>query len=85
MKIFKDFHKNIIGKGGATIKKIKEETDTRIDLPSMDSDSDSITVTGRRDNVERAREMIEKIQREIVCTPVARAIIYLITESDRRV
>ncbi|VDM70698.1 unnamed protein product [Strongylus vulgaris] len=33
--IFKEFHKHIIGKGGATIKKIREETQTRIDLPEV--------------------------------------------------
>lgn len=67
VRIFKDFHKNIIGKGGATIKKIRDETDTKIDLPSMVSDSDSIKVTGKRENVERARDMIENIQKELVC------------------
>ncbi|KAJ1348733.1 hypothetical protein KIN20_004105 [Parelaphostrongylus tenuis] len=35
--IFKEFHKHIIGKGGATIKKIREETQTRIDLPESNS------------------------------------------------
>lgn len=65
VRIFKDFHKNIIGKGGATIKKIREETDTKIDLPSVVSDSDSIKVTGKKQNVEKARAMIEQIQKEL--------------------
>ncbi|XP_059138756.1 vigilin-like [Physella acuta] len=63
--IFKDFHKNIIGKGGNTIKKIREETDTKIDLPSEISDSDVITITGKKANVEKAREKIEAIQKEL--------------------
>lgn len=46
--IFKQFHKSIIGKGGATIKKIKQDTDTKIDLPEPGSDSDMITITGRK-------------------------------------
>ncbi|XP_013393954.1 vigilin [Lingula anatina] len=63
--IFKQFHKNIIGKGGATIKKIREETDTRIDLPSEASDSDVIVITGKRQNVETAKAKIEAIQKEL--------------------
>lgn len=63
--IFKDFHKNIIGKGGITIKKIREETDTKIDLPSENSDSDVITITGKKLNVEKAQAKIETIQKEM--------------------
>lgn len=63
--IFKQFHKFVIGKGGANIKKIKEETDTRIDLPAEGSQSDNIVITGRKDAVEAAKEMILKIQNEM--------------------
>jgi len=66
VKIFKDFHKNIIGKGGATIKKIRDETNTRIDMPNVMNDSDSIKVTGKRADVEKAVAMIEQIQKELV-------------------
>jgi len=65
VKIFKDFHKNVIGKGGATIKKIRDETDTRIDLPNQMSASDTIQITGKKENVEKAITMIEKIQKEL--------------------
>ncbi|XP_053378526.1 vigilin-like [Mercenaria mercenaria] len=63
--IFKDFHKNVIGKGGATIRKIREETDTRIDLPTEASDSDVIVITGKKPNVEAAKKKIEAIQKEL--------------------
>lgn len=63
--IFKDFHKNIIGKGGATIRKIREETDTRIDLPNEASDSDVIVITGKKENVEAAKQKIEAIQKDL--------------------
>lgn len=63
--IFKDFHKNIIGKGGATIRKIREETDTRIDLPNKPSESDVIVITGKKPNVEAAKKKIEAIQKEL--------------------
>ncbi|VDN04210.1 unnamed protein product [Thelazia callipaeda] len=63
--IFKEFHKHIIGKGGANIKKIREETQTRIDLPSGASNEDKIRVTGKKANVEKAVEQLTKIQNEL--------------------
>ncbi|MBN3310667.1 VIGLN protein, partial [Amia calva] len=63
--IFKQFHKNIIGKGGANIKKIREETNTKIDLPTENSNSEVIVITGRKGNCEVARDRILAIQREL--------------------
>ncbi|XP_060796335.1 LOW QUALITY PROTEIN: vigilin [Neoarius graeffei] len=63
--IFKQFHKNIIGKGGANIKKIREETNTKIELPTEDSDSEMIVITGKRSNCEAARDRILTIQRDL--------------------
>ncbi|VDP04005.1 unnamed protein product [Heligmosomoides polygyrus] len=63
--IFKEFHKHIIGKGGATIRKIREETQTRIDLPEGDSGEERIAVTGKKANVEKAIEQLNKIQNEL--------------------
>ncbi|XP_007910050.1 high density lipoprotein binding protein a [Callorhinchus milii] len=74
--IFKQFHKNIIGKGGANIKKIREETLTRIDLPAENSNSEMIVITGKKANCELARNRILSIQKELaniteveVCIP----------------
>ncbi|XP_032367204.1 vigilin [Etheostoma spectabile] len=63
--IFKQFHKNIIGKGGANIKKIREETNTKIDLPTENSNSEMIIITGKKSNCEAARDRILAIQREL--------------------
>ncbi|KAM9833278.1 vigilin [Syngnathus typhle] len=63
--IFKQFHKNIIGKGGANIKKIREETNTKIELPTENSNSETIVITGKKANCEAARERILAIQREM--------------------
>jgi predicted PilT family ATPase len=63
--IFKQFHKNVIGKGGGTIRKIRDETDTKIELPSEANDSDVITITGKKENVEKARAKIEAIQKDL--------------------
>jgi len=63
--IFKQFHKFVIGKGGATIKAIRKETDTKVDLPESGSDSDVITITGKKENVEKAQKKIATIQAEM--------------------
>ncbi|KAK2490649.1 hypothetical protein MC885_010910 [Smutsia gigantea] len=74
--IFKQFHKNIIGKGGANIKKIREESNTKIDLPAENSNSETIIITGKRANCEAARSRILSIQKDLaniaeveVCIP----------------
>ena len=64
--IFKQFHKFVIGKGGANIRRIRDETDTRIDLPDSSTDSDMITITGKKENVVKAVEAIQQIQSEMV-------------------
>ena len=46
---------------------IRDETDTRIDLPNETSESDAIMITGKRENVEKAKARIEAIQKELVC------------------
>merc|ERR1719292_3941 len=63
--IFKQFHKYVIGKGGANIRRIRDETDTKIDLPDSGSDSDMITITGKKENVVKAVEAIQQIQSEM--------------------
>uniref|UniRef100_A0A9J2PCM1 K Homology domain-containing protein n=1 Tax=Ascaris lumbricoides TaxID=6252 RepID=A0A9J2PCM1_ASCLU len=63
--IFKEFHKHIIGKGGANVRKIREDTQTRIDLPGGESGEDKITVTGKKANVEKAVEQLTQIQNEL--------------------
>ena len=56
---------SLIGKGGANIKKIRDETDTKIDLPDSGSDSDMITITGREANVKKAADKIQEIQSQM--------------------
>ena len=63
--IFKQFHKYIIGKGGANIKKIRDETQTQIDLPAEGDKNEVIVITGKKENVKDARERIMKIQEEL--------------------
>ncbi|GAB6018560.1 hypothetical protein CHUAL_000255 [Chamberlinius hualienensis] len=63
--IYKQFHKFIIGKGGVNIKKIRDETGTKIELPAEGSESDVIVITGKQPNVELAQQKILAIQNEL--------------------
>ena len=63
--VFKQFHRNIIGKEGKTIRQIKDETNTRIKVPNERSAKDSITITGRQKDVEEAKRRILEIQSQL--------------------
>uniref|UniRef100_A0A182XCS0 K Homology domain-containing protein n=1 Tax=Anopheles quadriannulatus TaxID=34691 RepID=A0A182XCS0_ANOQN len=63
--VFKQFLKYIIGKGGANIKKIRDETQTKIDLPSESDTNELIVITGKKENVKAACDRIQKIQNEM--------------------
>ena len=45
---------------------MREETDTKIDVPPEGSDVTVVTVSGPKDNVDKAREMLEKTQKALV-------------------
>ena len=45
---------------------VREETDTRIDVPPEGGDVTVITVSGPKDNVDKAREMLESTQKALV-------------------
>jgi len=64
LPIFKQFHKFIIGKGGTTIRQIRQDTNTRVDLPASGSDSDIIVLTGKKEDVLKAQAKIQQIQSE---------------------
>ncbi|XP_025416174.1 vigilin-like [Sipha flava] len=63
--IFKQFHKLSPGKRAIFIKKIREETDTRIFLPREGDNKDFIKVMGNKRKVLIAYDMIKEIQNEI--------------------
>uniref|UniRef100_A0A8C7FU15 Vigilin n=1 Tax=Oncorhynchus kisutch TaxID=8019 RepID=A0A8C7FU15_ONCKI len=66
--IFKQFHKNIIGKGGANIKKVRDEDcgGVHIHFPSEGSGSDRVTVRGPAGEVERAKRQLLQLAEEKV-------------------
>jgi polyribonucleotide nucleotidyltransferase len=63
--VFKEFHRQIIGRSGSNIKQISDEFSVRIKFPGEDSDSNMIVVTGKKKNAESARERILAIQGQL--------------------
>jgi len=51
-------HHLVIGKGGAKIGVVRDETGCVIDVPKKGEGNDTIVIRGTREGVERAREMI---------------------------
>lgn len=45
---------------------IRDETGTKIDLPAEVENNEMITITGKKEKVEEAKERILKIQNEMV-------------------
>lgn len=64
VSIFKEYYKHIIGKNGTNINRIRDDTQTRIELPSQGDGR--ITVIGKKANVEKAISQLNKIQNELV-------------------
>jgi len=64
--ILKAYHRNIIGKNGINISRIRDETNCQIELPKQDSDSEIITIIGRKADAEKARKELRKIEKEHV-------------------
>lgn len=49
-----------------SVLQIRDETGTKIDLPAEGDKNDMITITGKKEKVEEAKERILKIQNEMV-------------------
>lgn len=62
--IMKTFHKNIIGKAGQTINKLKEEFKVQIDIPDSSNDSQLIKITGPKAQVDKAKQRMRKMESE---------------------
>jgi len=64
LPVNKQMMRYIIGSKGENIKKIRSETETRIDLPAEDSNSNTIIIQGEKSKCEKAKQMIQKIEKD---------------------
>ncbi|KJH49481.1 KH domain protein [Dictyocaulus viviparus] len=66
VKVHPSLHRHVIGRGGALISKIKDETGVQISIPNEQTNSDEIVVEGKKDGVKKAVEEIRAIVSKIV-------------------
>ena len=60
-------HKFLIGKNGTNIQKIRNSTGARVVFPTnTDEDRELITIIGKKEAVEAAKQQLESSIREIV-------------------
>jgi hypothetical protein len=62
-----EYHKFLIGRGGANIKKVRDSTGARVIFPSPnDADQQLIVIIGKKDSVDKAKAEIEGLVRNLV-------------------
>ena len=68
LKCKPEYHRFLIGKGGAKIRKVRDQYGARVIFPQKGSDdeADCILVIGLKENVERAKEHLLKLIKELV-------------------
>ncbi|EJW75496.1 hypothetical protein WUBG_13596, partial [Wuchereria bancrofti] len=65
IKVSPPLHRHVIGRGGALISKIKDETGVQISIPNEQTNSDEIKVEGNKEGVKKAIEEIAEIVKRI--------------------
>jgi len=62
-----EYHRFLIGRGGANIRKVRDSTGARIIFPnSTDADQESITLIGKKEAVELAKIELESLIKDLV-------------------
>lgn len=68
LKVRVEHHRYLIGKNGSNITKLREENKVRIQFPDLngsDVDSDSVVITGKKEDVQKARLILEAKIKEL--------------------
>ena len=68
LKCKPEYHRFLIGKGGAKIRKVREQYGARVLFPQKGSDdeADTIVVIGVKENVEAVKDHLLKMIKELV-------------------
>lgn len=64
--IFKEVRSSFLGREYPRVRKILEDTQTRLQNPNVGSNPEIFTVIGREENVRRAIEQLEELQKKLV-------------------
>lgn len=66
LAIPKELHGRVIGRKGAKLREIREESQASISIPKPEEAKATITLQGRQEQVVRARELIKKVVQSVV-------------------
>lgn len=66
MAIPKEHHRWILGKQGQKLKELEKVTATKISVPSIADNSETITITGTKEGIEKAEHEIRVCSEEQV-------------------
>ena len=67
LKAKPEYHKFLIGRGGANIRKVRDSTGARVIFPSADDqDQELITIIGKKESTEKARVELEMLIKDLV-------------------
>ena len=63
-----EFHRFLIGRGGANIRKVRDQFGARVMFPnrSGDDDPEVVTIIGRKEKVYAAKNHLEKLIKDLV-------------------
>ena len=60
----KEHHRYILGRGGAKLQELENKTSTKISMPKANDQNDKITISGRKEDIEKAIHEIRIISDE---------------------
>jgi len=66
INIPRQYYKTIVGKSGNRLRELERRTGTSIKIPKPTDNADIITVTGAKEDVDRAIEELRSISEEAV-------------------
>ncbi len=62
-----EYHRFLIGRGGANVRKIRESTGARVIFPSHDdADQETISIIGKKESVDKAKKELEELVLNLV-------------------
>ncbi len=62
-----EYHKFLIGRGGANVRKLRESTGARVIFPGRDDqDQEIISIIGKKESVEQAKKELEILVANLV-------------------
>ncbi|CAH8872733.1 unnamed protein product [Trichobilharzia szidati] len=65
--ILKGIRASFLGREFPKVRKLLDDTHTRLQFPNPNSDSDVFTVIGREENVRQVIEQLEEMQKKLAC------------------